>query len=210
MSSSTQIDVNYYSISNNIAGLYEGGSNPQPLTGKENISFNPPNPGQYAGILKIGDNSTVVLFNINVSQGYESAVDINNNCNTRLSGVFGDTNKNGNQIISVKGGSYAVFNGVLRGEGERKVLFFNLTADVLVDNWSDQNYKGSFVDMGDSTHEAKRKIKVVKRFFASTVLGANISLLYFQSFLFTVYWWAKFLVRKIMRIKKGEKGPSWL
>lgn len=205
MSSSTKVDVNYLSCSNGIWGYNEGGPNPTPAPAPvDGAVLSPENADQYASILKLCDNSVVHLSNIEVVQGQECSVDINNHATVNLQGEFGvATVRVGNQIFSVKGASYAAIAGTLKGAGNR------MDADVLVDNWSDQAYGGSTVDLTNAVHQAGRKIKVVKRLFASTVKG-DVETLWLQSIGMTAYWWLKWIVRKILGIKVGQKGPSWL
>lgn len=208
MSSSTQIDVNYLSVAAysgvNQWTLFAGSDRVTGATFPEDGVITPENPTQYASILKVADNANINLKNLTISQGRECAVDINNHVITMLDGTFGsDADGVGNQIFSIKGSSAVIIAGILKGAGNR------LGADVLVDNWSDQAYGGSLVDLTNAKHATGRKIKVVKRFFASKVTG-DVEILYWQSVKMTAYWYLKLVVRKILKIKVGQKGPSWL
>lgn len=200
-------DYNYISCSNNVWGIGEGGPNPQPTTvAAVIVPLSPDNPTQYASILKLCDNSSLNLQNLQVGQGSECSVDINNHATVTLNGSFGvSQNGVGNQIFSIKGDSIANIGGTLKGAGNR------IGADILIDNWSDQSYTGSAVNLTKLVHETGRKINVVYRFGASDLVALdNINKLYFQSFKLTAYWWFKWTVRKIMGIKVGVSGPSWL
>jgi hypothetical protein len=85
--------------------------------------------------------------------------------------------------------------------------------DLVADEWSDQDYRGSTIDITKAHHVLQefedRKIRVVYRFFASTIIG-DCEKLYWESAKLTAYWWIKWMVRKISGIKQGERGPSWL
>jgi hypothetical protein len=205
MSSSTKVDVNYLSVSNNVWESNAGSSNPTPANNPgDNAVLTPDHPVQYASILKICDFSIVSLSGLVVNQGAECSVDINNHATTMLHGSFGESqNGLGNQIFSVKGASHAILRGVVKGSGNR------MGADILVDNWSDQAYGGSIVDVTKLCHETAGHVRVVKRYGASIIVG-NHTLLKFQSLKLTAYWWVKWLVRKILKIPVDQKGPSWL
>lgn len=161
-------------------------------------------PSKYSVTLKLCDGITLTKTDLDVPQSRESAVDIQNRAVVTLVGKFGTTGDQvGYQIFSVKGGSTAKLIGTLRGEGHR------LNADILVDMWSDQCFGGSVVDLSQLKHESGRKIKVVKRYGASTIHG-DCQVLVIPSIEETIYWWAKWIVRKVMRIPLGAKGPSWI
>ena len=209
MSSSTQLDCNYVSLSNNNWAIYklpDTSSVAQyfyPSSLPSTIIY-PVNPNFFAGILKLCDNSSITLTGLVVAQGYESSVDINNHATVNISGDFGtDVDKSGYQIISVKGGSSAVISGVLHGSGNR------MDADIIVNQWSDQSYNSSTIDISQLTHHTGRKIKVVKRLGGSTVIG-ECELLVWESIKLTLYWYIKLVARKLLRIPVGVKGPSWL
>jgi len=210
MSQSTQIDVNYLSYacdSNNTCcwSLCAGSQYivQVPAPTDNSTAFSPANASDFASILKLADNANINLSNVVAVQGSECSLDANNNVIATVQGTLGvDTPNVGNQIVSVKGGSNVTLNTILKGSGNR------MNADVLVDNWSDQDYDGSVVDLTKCTHNTGREVKVVYRFFASTING-KCNKLYFYSLCLTLYWWAKYFIRLILGIKKGQKGPSW-
>jgi hypothetical protein len=211
MNKSTAVDVNYISYAcdqqGNCAWSYKAGSpdiEQIPAPELNNTSFLPDNPTQYASVLKIADKAIINFTNITVDQASENAVDINNNVSITIDGVFGNSRPGiGNQIFSVKGNSSASIRGTLKGAGNR------LNADILVDNWSDQDYNPSIVDLTQAKHETGRKIKVVYRIGSSKIVGECNKLL-IQSALLTVYFYIKLATRKLLRIKQGQKGPSFL
>ena len=211
MSKSTSIDINYLSYAcdgqGTCAWSLSAGSPDIKLVLKitdNSKDFLPPNPTSYASILKIADNAIITLEGLVIEQGSECSVDINNNATAVVEGVFGSSvNGTGNQIFSVKGKSVVSIRGILKGAGNR------LNADILVDNWSDQNYSGSVVDITDAKHETGRKLNVVYRIGSSKIIGECNKLLW-PSIQLTIYFYIKLLVRNIMRIKQGQKGPSFL
>lgn len=203
--SSTRSDLNYFSISGGFWAKFETNGTAEPVPFPENGILDPVNRLDYTALMKISGGEVVKLSKIMVAQARESAVDINNHANVDLSGVFGSMqNGIGDQIFSVKGGSIAKISGSFCGSGKR------LSADVIVDQWSDQSLNGSTVDLTDSSHVTSRKIKVVKRYGASKVTGQNIEVLVLNSMYLTAYWWIKYAIRAVMRIPVGKKGPSWI
>lgn len=206
MSDSTRTDVNYLSYTGDGSWMRDAGSGHDfPVHGiPEDGVIAPPNPEAYASSLKLADGAVIELNGLDVAQSKECTIDINNHCNVEISGKFGtEGSPIGDQIFSIKGGSSAGIAGELRGRGHR------LGADLIVDNWSDQSYSGSTVDVTELKHSSGRLPKVVKRYGASTIKG-NHEVLVWPSVKLTAYWWVKWTVRKILRIPVGKKGPSWI
>jgi hypothetical protein len=212
MSRSTSIDINYLSYACDSQGtcawsLSAGSPDivqvPAPAYNDDN-AFLPPNPTNFASILKLADSAVITLHCFAVEQGRECSVDVNNKVNATIRGVFGNsTNNIGNQIFSVKGNSNVTIVGTLKGAGNR------LNADILVDNWSDQDYNGSTVNIVNAIHETGRKLNVVYRIGSSKIIGDCNKLLW-QSIQLTAYFFIKLIIRKVMGIKQGHKGPSFL
>ena len=211
MSKSTSIDVNYLSyacdLQGNCAWSLKAGSpdiKQVPAPADNSTAFLPDNPTQYASILKLADRANITLDNLVVEQGSECTVDINNNVTATVTGTFGNSTPNiGNQIFSVKGNCNVTINGTLKGAGNR------MNADILVDNWSDQDYSGSTIDLTNAKHETGRKLNVVYRVGSSKIKG-DCNKLLLPSIGLTAYFYLKLLVRKVMGIKQGQKGPSFL
>jgi hypothetical protein len=212
MSKSTSIDINYLSYAcdkqGTCAWTLSAGSpdmiQVQYTNFEYSTHFSPPNPTSFASILKLADNAIISLSGLIVDQGVECSVDANNKVSAVIEGVFGNsTNGIGNQIISVKGGSSVTIKGTLKGAGNR------LNADILVDNWSDQDYNSSTVDLTQAVHETGRPLNIVYRLGSSKIIGKCNKLMW-QSLQLTGYYYIKLLVRTILRIPVGTKGPSWL
>lgn len=205
MSSSTSVDVNYLSLTAAGQWVQDAGSDhPSNVAFPADHRLLPDNPLQYASILKLTGGVVIELDALVVGQGKENSVDINNGSKVILHGEFGtSTPAQGNQIFSVKGGSILSLFGILKGSGNR------LNADILIDQWSDQSYAGSVVDLTSAKHETGRKIRVVWRYGASKIVG-DIDLQRWESIKLTAYWHFKRAVRLVSGIKLGERGPSWL
>jgi len=211
MSKSTSIDVNYLSYACDTQGTCAwslSAGSPDivqvPAPTDNSTAFLPPNSTSFASILKLADSANITLTNLVIDQGVECSVDANNKVNATVAGTFGNSIPGiGNQIFSVKGGSNLTIKGTLKGSGNR------LNADILVDNWSDQDYSGSTVDLTYAKHETGRKLNVVYRIGASKIIG-DCNKLLLPSIGLTVYFYVKLLVRKVMGIKQGQKGPSFL
>ena len=205
MSASTRKDINYWSFSKGLWTKDAGSDNPKTFTESPGNVFVPEQPKNYASALKFS-NGRIHLIGITVSQCKENAVDVNTRSNVTLTGEFGSDKDNfGDQVISVKGESYCKLKGTIRGSGKR------YNADVLIGQWSDQEYGSSTVDLTELKHADGRKIRVVKRLFSAKVKHSkNVKTLWLPSIGMTAYVWFKFCVRKVSGIKRGEKGPSWL
>ena len=211
MSKSTSIDINYLSYACDLQGncswsLSAGSPDivQVPAPTDNGTAFLPSNPTDFASVLKLADRAFIHLADLIVEQGNENSVDVNNNVTATIAGTFGNSKPGvGNQIFSIKGNSDVTIRGVLKGAGNRA------SADILVDNWSDQNYNGSIVNLTYARHETNRKLKVVYRIGTSKIIG-DCNKLYLQSIGLTIYFYTKLLVRKLLGIKQGQKGPSWL
>jgi len=211
MSKSTSIDINFLSYACDKQGTCAwslSAGSPDivqvPAPTDNSTVFLPPNPTSFASILKLADTAIISLSGLIVDQGVECSVDANNKVSAVIEGTFGNsTNGIGNQIVSVKGSSSITIKGTLKGAGNR------LNADILVDNWSDQDYGSSTVDLTQAVHETGRKLNVVYRIGSSKIIG-NCNKLIWPSIQLTVYFYIKLLVRKVLGIKQGQKGPSFL
>lgn len=205
MSASTRIDVNYLSIGADGCAIDAGSPNVVNIPFPTDFDLSKIDGSKYASVLKISGRFVGEISNAIAPQGKECAVDINTLAVVTLQGQFGSSDSSGDQIFSVKGGAKAIIKGVLYGAGNR------MKADVLVDNWADLIYDGSTVDLTEASHVLGRKINVVKRYGASKViLGKNAKVDVIRSIGLTIYWWAKCVVRAVLRIPKGTKGPSWI
>ena len=210
MSSSSSADVNYLSYacdSNSTCCWSLCAGSPYivqiPAPDNNSTQFSPSNPASFASILKLADNASITLTNLVVTQGNECSVDANNKVNATVSGVFGvDTPNVGNQIFSVKGSSNVGIIGTLKGSGNR------MNADIIVDNWSDQDYGGSTIHIEGAKHQTGRQLRVVYRIGFSTIIG-NCKKLYLWSIGLTIYFYLKLILRTLLGIKQGQKGPSW-
>lgn len=207
MNASIRPDINYLNVGTQ-ASVSDSGTPNQVITPNNlmNWDLSLIDGSKYASIVKLTSGIVFSQDGMNISQGLENSVDINNHANVLISGVFGTPdNTIGDQIISVKGGSTAIIRGYLSGRGKRN------QADILIDNWSDQSFSGSTVNLLALSHTDGKKIRVVLRYGASKVeLGEYAEVMKFASIKMTAYWWIKYIVRKIMRIPLGTKGPSFL
>jgi len=211
MIKSTSVDVNYLSYAcdtNNTCcwSLCAGSQyiTQVPAPEDNSIAFSPDNASDFASILKLADSALITLNDVVVTQGKECSLDANNKVHATVQGTLGVSTPNvGNQIVSVKGSSNVTLIGTLKGSGNR------MNADVLVDNWSDQDYGASTVDLTNCKHESGNLIKVVYRIGSTTIIG-KCNKLYLYSIGLTLYFYLKLFVRTILGIKPGQKGPSWL
>lgn len=191
MSSSTSIDNNFYSIF---------GVTGQGIDGQV---YMPENPSQYAAILKVSHSTGIHGIALTVSNGQENSVDINVCKDMTLSGVYGLSGVTADQCITIKGGSESIYvAGVINCNGSR--------ADVQIGDWSDQEDALSKNVTLDLVRADGKPVKVQVGRATGIVLKGSCVRSWWSDFLLTAYWWIKLIVRKIMRIPIGTKGPSWL
>ena len=101
---------------------------PQPL------NLLPEKPKKWDSILKFSNRKDTRLLDIWVDQGKENAVDINNESSGLiLQGNFGTKQSEGEQVITIKGGSHNItMFGKVHSQGT--------DADLEVGCWSDESY----------------------------------------------------------------------
>jgi hypothetical protein len=206
MNESTRIDVNYLSLARGQWALLAGSDKVINIAAPGSFNDLATIDGsKYASILKLSSEQTdFKMSGLIITQGTENCVDINNDAKMDIEGVFGHPTFQGDQLFSVKAGASAKISGTIRGSGKR------LKADVILDNWSDQNQDGSYLDITRLKHESGRKINVVKHLGKGTLkIGSNARVLWLNSLYLTVYNLTKKLIRKIIGIPNGKKGPSW-
>ena len=164
----------------------------------ENLTIDPRADGlsadQFEDIYKFSDKHGITHRNIWVLGAgvKENAIDINNRCSGLL---FED--------VAVMGGNQS---GVLIKGGCRDVVFRKIVfgscgprCDVLIGDWSDQsNDKTTGVVLDRLIRSSKDPVRViVGRGDWPEIIGGNVKILYFQSYLQKVYWWIKFATRKL-------------
>lgn len=208
MSSSTRTDINYFSIGEQYV-FFAGSDHPQTVDSIPTPPiFTPENPSQYAAILKAsGSDKGIWIDSPVIAQGHENAIDINNRSkNIKYSNAtIGATGENGDQVITIKGGSTDIqITGVLHTRGNRQ------SVDVDVGNWSDQSYNNSERITLNLTHVDGKKINVRIGRAKNVILLGSCKQMVFASLVLKAYWWFKWLVRKVLKIPVGTKGPSWL
>lgn len=199
MSASTHVDNNLYSVYGNRHGSDEVLTLDGLDLGSENIT----------GIdtpLKISHSIALTGMNVVVPCGLETSVDIDVCVGVNLNGDFGVGGYNPQTPLRIKGNSHHIkLSGRLHARGARGV-------DVEIGNWMDQDYGLSgTIDLTELKHVDGNKIRVaigwVKPF--TVKLGPNCSYAFWDSIGLKFYVPAKRLLRLLLGIKQGEKGPEW-
>lgn len=197
MSSSTSIDVNFLSVTGN-----------QQFIGPSDLSD--VDGSKYASVLKLTDGiHDQTLHDLRVNNGVETSVDMDIATNMSVNGDFGLGPQLGNNVLRAKGGySHIKFGGTLHSRGQRGGV------DIELGDWMDQSYAvNKTCDLtGILPHADGKGPNIVAIGWVmpfTTKLGANCKQSYWQSFLLKAYWPTKWLIRTILRIPKGTKGPSW-
>lgn len=93
----------------------------------------PGNAQAFDAILKLSGRTDTHLTGLQVAQGSENAVDMNNGVHDcSLEGRFGVGGRNGDQVITIKGGSHHIaLKGTVESHGEKST--------VVLGCWSDQS-----------------------------------------------------------------------
>lgn len=194
-------DRNYFSISQNKFTVDSGGPNPHEVTElpADNV-FSPPDGAKnYSDILKFSNQQGFTLMGCRVDQGTDDSVDMNRFCkDIVLDGTFG-IGVGGNQVLTIKGGCKNIWvTGTSHGNR------------VEIGNWSDQTYDLSENILVNLTSVNGQPIMVSIGRAKNVSLQGNCKKDTFGSLKLTAYWWIKWIVRKILCIKVGQSGPSWL
>lgn len=173
------------------------------------LDFTTVNSSQYATILKVSDGCHDISFsNLDMPSGNETAVDMDMTINGIIQGKFGGAIQPDN-VLRFKGGCIdCKAIGTLRVRGKRN------SVDVEVGDWMDQSYKMTKgLDLSGLTIHSdggKNRVAIGWATPFSTKLGSNCQYLVIESLKLKLYWIAKWIVRKILRIPLGTKGPSWM
>jgi hypothetical protein len=159
--------------------------------------------------LKIAHVSDVHGESVKLPQFRENAVDIDVATNIRLRGEFGTLGvaPAGGQVITVKGGSHAIdLGGTILSDPGRQ------GAHIQVGQWMDQTYAMTSGVSLDFIHPDALPVYVVTGWVVpfSVRLHGACRWLFVESMKLKAYIIFKFVVRLILRIPKGVKGPSWL
>jgi hypothetical protein len=164
----------------------------------ENLTVDPSADGllanQFEDVYKFSDRHGVTHRKLWVLAGgaKENAIDINNRCTDLL---FEDLTVIGGQQsgVLVKGGCRDITfrRGIFGDCGPR--------CEVLLGDWSDQsNDKTTGVVLDGLARTSELPVRViVGRADWPKIIGGNVKILYFQSYLQKAYWWIKFASRKL-------------
>lgn len=191
-------DRNYLSLNLDSVVWYAG--TPEEVQGEIPYPLHllPADPKRWDSILKLSNRHKTSLYAVQVAQGKENVVDINNETSGILiEGQFGVTGEEGEQIFTIKGGSSDILlKGSVHSRGK--------LADIYVGQWSDQSTAPSHhIDLSLLRHETGRPLTVilsrVNSPLRSILLGrspdialpANARVLKWASLGGLAYWWLK-------------------
>lgn len=202
----SKADLNYLSCSNGIWGLNEGSDAAQNLPSEPDwstFSLTPANARDYASLLKICDNSRDLSIPkpstglLAIAQGQENAVDVNNRvANLNLVARFGAGGGEGDNVITVKGGSHDLrFWGVIHSSGRE--------AEVTVGAWSDQCHDQSYnLDFSGLVHEDGQPVTFILSRCHDVKLPPGARVLRWKSLCYSAYWWLKLAAVKVGLIRE--------
>ncbi len=197
----SRADKNWLSISANIGQWYAGTPTPTPAVEPYPSTLVPLNPLDWDAILKVCDGTTgLTLVGMNIAQGRENVVDLNNGAtDIGIAGYLGTPLLSGDQVITVKGGCKRIRIGGTVVSAKPKS-----GAIVIVGNWSDQSYEPSTdVDLtGLAINDGSPVTVILGRVnnpLRAIVLGhhpdihlpAGAKVLVLKSLGLWAYWWMK-------------------
>lgn len=202
-------DQNYLSLNENsivwFAGTPEEHEESNSLM--QPLELEPENPKDWDSILKCSGRRNEKLMAVTVAQGKENSLDINNESeNLDFSGFWGHIGTEGQQVITIKGGSRHIrLAGPVYSRGT--------DCDIELGCHSDQSFRPSF-DLnlsglyGGRGQKLTVKIARIKDFWktwlgmkTSIQLPEDTKILRIKSLGEYVYWWAKFAAVKIGILK---------
>jgi hypothetical protein len=200
-SSSTEPDINYLSLTDE-----------QAKSGMLNeLDLSHVRGQNYSDVLKISHKQGIPIRGVGmvIPRGRENALDIEDCDDVILNGEFGTNSVDGAKgtAITAKGNlSNAHLSGLIRGPAGQQ------NAHIDVGNWYDQNYGWSKNIVLNFHHESVGPVYVVTGWVKpfSIKLQGGCKWLMWQSLALKAYVLAKFVVRFLMRIPKGVKGPAWM
>jgi len=174
------------------------------------LSLLPDDPKNWDAILKCSNRHNTHLRGLNVAQGMENALDINNrSSHCSFEGDWGVTGVKGDQVITVKGGSNNIsVMGNISSRGNR--------ADLVTGLWSDQSFETSHhIDYSHLYHTNGRPLTFIFCRVNSPIMAAlgrprdiqlppGAKVLFWKSIGSQIHWWCKFAAVKL-GIIKGRK-----
>lgn len=198
-SASTRVDVNYLSIT----GASQELALPIPdLTAVDG--------SQYATVLKMSDGvHDLDLTGLKVPGGHETAVDLDWATNVSLRGDFGLGPVPSDNVLRVKGPFKNVkLSGFIWSYGQRNGI------DIEIGNHFDQaSGLGSGCDLtGLEAHMNGDRVTVAVGWVVpfTVKLSHRQEYLIWESLKLKAYVAAKHLIRLVLKIPAGTKGPSWM
>lgn len=206
MARTSKADANYYSISANtyqwFAGTPQAKSDDAPI---KQLILDPEKPQDWDAILKVSDGTEQLYLPpagtglCQIAQGRENSVDVNNRVrDVSFNGEFGWGGGEGDQVITVKGGSHDLkFWGIIYSVGRN--------ADVVLGAWSDQCHDQSYnLDFSDLIRADDHPITFVLSRCHGVKLPPGAKVLWWKSLCYSAYWWAKLVAVKL-GLMKGVK-----
>lgn len=189
-------DVNYFSLNVDSIVWFAGSSEERQTS---NIPYPldllPDDSKRWDSILKLSGRVDTALCGLRVSQGKENSLDINNETHhCSLEGQFGITGNEGEQVITIKGGSYGLS---IKGSIDSK----GTNCDIEIGQWSDQSTKTTHhIDL--SLLRSSRPLSVVFGRVNNPILAIlgkspdialppNARILVWKSLGLLGYWWVK-------------------
>lgn len=205
ITASVRADVNFYNVG------YLGGITSVVLPQEDTPDLTALDSTQFASTCKISHHTNVKGADLKIAQANENSVDIDVSTDVNISGDFGLPDKNGkigraDQVITIKGGSSAIsISGIIHCQPTRG------KSHVVVGEWMDQSYAMSSDVHLNLKQEDGSPINYTTGWVKPFSVKANgAKWMMWESIGLKIYWIAKYIVRLVLRIPQGTKGPSWM
>lgn len=205
MSESTHIDVNGYSV----FGVHGTVIDPVLMPSSAEYKADDGSEAVYDSPLKISHSTNITGAALRVPQGRENAVDMNCVSNVTLVGEFGvgvDFKTSEGQVVTIKASDHVSVRGVIHGRPARQ------GAHISLGQHSDQGYQPTKHVSLDVVHADTGPVFLVTGNVLPWTIRRSpaVKWLVWESIACAAYVYFKRVVRFVLRIPKGVKGPSWL
>ena len=194
----SRADHNFISCSEGIWQKYAGTDVAEPCAPLQSHGgrVDTATPGDWDAMLKVSHTTGLTLTGLEVAQGRENSLDLNNRCSDiSLEGDWGWGDSGvgtGDQVITVKGGCQRIaISGAVFSRGKN--------AAVVIGAWSDQSHDCS-TDLdftGLRSAHADQPLTFILARCKRVKLPEGAKVLRWKSLGYSCYWWAKWCAVKV-------------
>lgn len=156
-----QVDRNWISLNSDTVVLFAGTDHevhlPKDTTFEASLNYIPDFPKDWESALKVSGRQGVYMTDLKVAQCKENALDVNWSKDVCLHGEWGFAGFEGEQTITIKGGSSHIkVSGIVHSHGTR--------ADFILGLWSDQSFDPTEkIDLSELRSSSSRNVIGLER-----------------------------------------------